>query len=908
MGGNTVPTTQLGGVIVGKNPATLPSGSLHLASRNMVMREQDKLESRRGLERVFHSLRYDKLFAFGGLLYAHQFDADGGNLFRFNAAFTTTTDMGDLTSPPTRKPQHQAAGGRCFFTCNSNGGPGLEGYTGLKVLDSITTTLRPAGGPIAPGQYIATLSATAGWLVTGFKVAYRYTIGRVTAQGVQIVGPPSGRFYVTGAGGTFTTQVIVRIPPGLDDSHFIQLWRSQQVASTIEPDDDLRLVYERALTAGECAVQATGTIEDVVPDDLRGEFLYTNPNSGEGIQQANNPPPLAEEVVLHKDRLWLGRTTQPWSFSFKLLAVGGAGGIAANDIILISSQSPLLKLQEGIDFVVYTAGSASENIQRTAQNIVAGINFLGLGTGVNENATVWAEYVSGPDDALGEIRVYERKPNASGQFQMMVDQRTGGAAWSMRSAYAPEFLPYLPGAATARTYSLQRVADVVTATISGGNLTNALRVGDSVSLFNPAGTFGATTTTYTVTAIGATTFTYAETGANAGPTGGFVFNITTQNVAKAEQDSFINRIHYSKPFEYEAFPLGDYAEVGASDKGIIAMRVTRETLWVFKEDGLFRITGDDRATFDVERVDATIIAIGTECVHSFAESLVAWTTKGVVVLSESTFDIVSTDIEKLLRDYLAIDATRATSYLSGCFLLVDEAEGLIRLHLKGSARDDDDVVRGSGAAMVYAVGTKTWHHWEYPRNDIDDPVLRPLEHGLVNPADRRVFYVDGFLQVGEGYLWREWMITDSKVFGDDDLSGGAPGRLDIKRIGLWVMQVGRAPMRDKRWDEITVLLGQVLDLTSGVVTPPGAFQYGFGNENDEQGDSQVFFGMGTTRFPLASYLSATPVGPAVRITPPFNFQRGQRLWIRIDNRTIDTEFTLLGFQLAAEVLNASITR
>lgn len=898
MGSKDNPVTALGGVVVGGNPALLPSGAMHLASRNVVCREPEVVESRRGLQRVALSERFDKLFGFSDLLFGHQLDVTGGALFRFNPAFTLATSLGVLTSPATRRPQSVAAGGRLFFTTASDGGVSAPGTTGLKVLDSTSDVLVPAGGPVAPGC-VLNAGVVGGWLTSGNQVAYRYTLGRVTATGLQIVGPPSGR-QIEGAtgGGTWSLTMAFRLPPGLDDSYFIQVWRSSQVLTPAEPDDDLRLVYERNLNASECT-NLVCLITDVVPDELRGEFLYTNPNSGEGIQQANHPPPLAEEIALHKDRLWLGRTTQPYEFNFKIIAIGGAGGMANLDRIIITSQSPALELTAGTDFTVSTGGSASQNIMDTARSLVRGINAFA------SNTSVFAEYTSGPDSSIGEIRVYERKVNSAGPFQMFVDQRSGGAAWTMRSAFAPEFLPYLPGIGTAITFSLQRVANVVTATISSGNLTNALRAGDRVGIGNPAGTFGAGP--HTVTGVTATTFTYAETAVNAGPTAGFVFSITTDNIATASREEAINRVHFSKAFEYEAFPRGDYADIGASDKGIIAMRVTRETLWVFKEDGLFRITGDDPATFDVERVDATLVAITPECVQPFAEALVAWTTKGVVMISESSFDIISGDISSLLRGYLEKDATLGTSLLSQCYFVVDEKDALLRLHLAGSSRDDAATVVGAGEAMVYSAITKTWHHWSFP-GALGPP--KPLTHGVVNPFDRRVYYVDAYASAGEGFLWRDRTATESKRYADDietDDGLGDPNRVAIARVALWVAQFDKAPMRDKRWDEVTILFGKPV-AEGGEISQPGTFLYGFGNENQEANDDDVFFGMATTFFVAIGIQSETPVGPAVRILVPVDFTRGQRLWVGVSNAEIDVPFTIHGFSLLAEVLNSAISR
>lgn len=900
MGSKSDATQQLRGVVYGKSMYAVPSGSLHLASQNVVLREDQKLESRRGIERLLRSNCHDKLFLFSDRLFAHQLDEDeaspgvGGVLNRFSADLTTVTSLGAMTNPATRKIQSAVAGGRLFLTTGQ----------GLKVLDAAgESAFKPGGGPIAPSERgVPGVTATAGWLAAGFQAAYRYTLGRVAADGTQIIGPPSGRFIITNAGaGPFTTQPNVAIPPGLDETHFIQIWRSAQVANGTEPDDDLRLVYERQLSSLEVS-QKFVLMEDVVPDALRGEYLYTNPNSGEGIQSANKPPPLAEEIVLHKNRLWLGRTSQPWSYSFKLLGVGGTNGIANLDRIIISSQNPALELTAGTDFTVVTAGSASQNVVDTAHSIVQGINTLA------SNTSIWAEYMSGPDDAVGEIRLFMRTATAT-EFQVFVDQRSGGAAWSSRAAYAPEMLPYLAGLATPITFSLQRAANVVTATINSGNLTNALRVGDTVYCTNPSGSFSSAAA-HVVTAIAATTFQYAEVAGNAGPTAGFVFQISGQNARQATQDSFVNRIHFSKPYEFEAFPEQNYVDLGASDKGIIAMRATRETLWVFKEDGLFRITGDDETTFDQERVDATIIALSPECVQPFAEAVVAWTTRGVVLLSESSFDIISDDIGPLLKDYLADDQARATSLIPQCFMVVDHHEGLLRLHLAGASVDNGVNTAGAGEALVYALNTKTWSRWTYPAK-ASGVAPKDLRHGIWNPAIRRVFYVDGYYNVaGEGFLWRERSYAAANTYADDDNlnPSGAATPFAITGRALWVAQVGKAPMLDKRFDEVTILFAKP-SLPAGTIVNPGAFSYGFGNENNEQGDSIAMFGLAVAvKVPSISVNpSETPAGPAVRILPPVDVQRGQRLWIRIDHATIE-EFTINGFSVLAEVLNASIGR
>lgn len=891
MSSKQTPVTKLGGVITGKSPYEVEDGCLHLASRNVVMREEGRLEQRRGITRLFLASRYDKLIPYAGALIAHQLAPDGTNVVRINSPFGgPPASIGSASNPATRKIQAQAAGDRLFMTTAA----------GLQVLDSLVASLRAAGGPIAP-SFRHTTSSTGGFLATGNQCAYRYTLGRLTSTGTQIIGPPSGRRLVLNLGlyALEAPNLEFVVPPGLDDSYFIQIWRSGQVAQGIEPDDDLRLVYERAITQAEATAKKVSLI-DVTPEALRGDYLYTNPNSGEGIQQANHPPPLAEEVVLHKDRLWLGRTTSRWQYEFQLLAVGGTNGLVATDKILITSQSPALEITEGVDFNVYTAGSASQNVRITAENIVQGINLSA------NNTTVWAEYISGPDDVPGKIRIYERTVNTTGVFQLYVAQRTGGAAWTARSAYVPELLPYLPNTVgTPIAFSLQRAANVVTATINSGNLTNALRVGDRVELGNGDASFPSGAKV--VTAITATTFTYAEVGANVGVTPAtYKFTMYEDGIAQATRDEKINRIHFSKPFEFEAFPTDDYVDIGASDKGIIAMRVTRETLWVFKEDGLFRITGEDVDQFDWDRLDATVVAVTPECVLPFAESIVAWTTRGVFLISESTFELISGDVDSTLQDILASEATSGTvldGRIDEAFMVVDEREGIVRLHLPGTSKTNQAANLGCGEAFVYVVKTRKWFRWVWA-NAADKRVeYKPFLHGVLEPTTRRVMYVDGYSAAGEGRLWKERSTADAELFVDEDYVGG---QLAVERRAIWLTHE-EAPMRDKRWDEISVLFSR--ERVKQAPAMPGAFYYGFGNENDESDNSEIIFGLPAIYFiNFEFYLSETPTGPVVRIGVPNDQTRGQRLWIAVMSNTMNTDFVIEGFAVQAEVLNEAIGR
>ncbi|MDX2014145.1 MAG: hypothetical protein SFW67_28360, partial [Myxococcaceae bacterium] len=413
------PPIELAGLFYGDSPFQVPDGSLHIASRNVYLRARGRLASRRGLQRLFKGLRYRKILPFGGGYFLASVTV--GDVLELVLPSGPVGSVGTVPEPTTGRVQGASAGGRFFVT----------GSEGPRVLDSPNSAaIRRMGGPIAPSIGNASTVVGTNWLEDQKRVAYRYVLARQTETGLQILGPPSGRVIVSNtAGGARDVQAEFVIPSGLDDTHFIQVYRSAQVDLTVQPDDDLQLVYERHITSSE-ATAGILSFTDVVPDALRGEYLYTSPNAGEGILQSNDQPPVGDTITLHKERLWLGViTTRPETF-FRIIAVGGTGLNTDDKLVITGPATPLVYVAD-TDFTVVTGGSTSQNIEETALNLVHAINTDA------SNDHVWAEYVSGPDDVPGEIRLYAQNPEGLG-FALFVDQNVAGGAWSSRTAYAPE--------------------------------------------------------------------------------------------------------------------------------------------------------------------------------------------------------------------------------------------------------------------------------------------------------------------------------------------------------------------------------------------------------------------------------------------------------------------------------------
>lgn len=110
---------------------------------------------------------------------------------------------------------------------------------------------------------------------------------------------------------------------------FYQLYRTAVVEVTegltlddIDPGDEMNLVFESGITEAELLAGEV-EFEDITTEAFRasGAFLYTNPNTGDGILQANEKPPIATDIELFRNSMFYANTKTRHRLQFNLLSV-----------------------------------------------------------------------------------------------------------------------------------------------------------------------------------------------------------------------------------------------------------------------------------------------------------------------------------------------------------------------------------------------------------------------------------------------------------------------------------------------------------------------------------------------------------------------------------------------------------
>lgn len=733
------------------NLSEVPDGAFSRAD-DAVIRRDGIVETRRGFAPASGTVgasgdRFRSLSDFAGTLVGH---TSAGTLARFDGS-AWTAYSGTYTAPDSRRMRFLQTGKSLYFTTSA----------GVYRLDETTGTPMAAGVPQAVTGTVA-LTGASGFLADNSQTAYRFVWGYRNANNRVILGTPSGRMpLANSAGGTRNVSVTVPVPSWVTADHFLQVYRADASASsTIPASDDMQLVNERYPTASELSARSL-SFTDVMTDDLKGAALYSSPNLGVPGSEKFQPP-VCTDLAEYKERMWCAATVQRQRVLLALLSADPAsGGMADGDFInFVASDGTVYGFEAATAenaalrrFQRYTAGSAAQNIADTIQSLVRVVNASGV--------PFSAFYASGEYDNPGQV-IVEATDLGAGAFTVIGTY--GGPYWA----------PAIPW--NFESTQLARVGSTVTVTVS---LAHRLAVGQTVRLFDDASIPDFPGGVKTVASVpSSTTFTYTEAGAAVVDNVNFrTWETVTDSVTSDPSDA-PNGIAYSEYGEQDSFPLGNYLAAGSPNYKVLRIIPLGSTLFIFKEDGLYVLTGDSPETFNINPFPLAVKLLAPDTAVVLGGAIYALTDQGVVAITESGFQVISRPIESDIVGLYDGNAATLAKVKELAFAVGYETEREYHLWLPS-----DYTSTYATQAYVYNYATKAWTRWT-----VDATA------GHVLPSD------------GLEYLGRadsNGVAQERKTRTDADYQDATD--TIIMMYVDWAVKTGENPGAVKHWQKATVM-------------------------------------------------------------------------------------------------------
>lgn len=339
--------------------------------------------------------------------------------------------------------------------------------------------------------------------------------------------------------------------------------------------------------------------------------------------------------------------------------------------------------------------SLSVALRNTAQSLIRVSNKDSSGITIGS-------YISGPTDVAGQM-LFEAESLGDDQFYFAVSSS------SMTTEFNPE-IPY--------TKAITAITNVTGSTIRVTSSGHGFTTSQNVIVYGSNST-PVVDGIFTITAASSNTFdiniaSISSTGLSASGSSGSVF------LASVGADNQVspNRIFWSKFQEPEAVPLLNYQDIGPRDKAIKRILPLRDSLFILKEDGVYRLYGSN-GDFSVVLFDNSAQILAPDSAAVLNNLIYMLSTQGVAAVSETGVQIISRDIEDKIKAITCL-----SNYPTNTWGVGYETD---RAYLLSTVSNGSDTVPKQ--IFRYNIFTRAWTIWDKSYNC-----------GVINPQGDRLYF------------------------------------------------------------------------------------------------------------------------------------------------------------------------
>lgn len=775
MAGSQNLTMKAKGLFTHANPlsGSNPEGSFALAD-NVVIDRNDVTEPRRGFAQYGDSFgvgtdRTKQLFNYKDVILRHvltniQFDSDNaGNFVNFSGPSILEVDTG-------LRIKGIEANGNFYFVSST----GIKKISARNAADFVNITIQEAGGVKALDVTAMPNYTTTGFLEPNSKAAYRVVWGIKDNNENLILGSPSARSVVYNiTESSCIVDLSFAIPADVQSTnYFYQIYRTGVFSATLpaepaDPGEEMYLVFEENVSSAQL-IAGVVNVTDITPEDFRrnGTLLYSNPQSGDGIEQANEKPPFAKDIALYKGYTFLANTKTVQRLNLSFLSVTGMTTNVSTFSISDGTSTNTYTFQGSVE--TYTTDFTG-TIHSDYVNAAPGTAKYFTLTSANDERTYviwWNESANDEEPSIsGAINI--EVPIVGGDTVSQIVTKT---ATAINTATDDFNISIIGGTELESICSNNGYVTVVpTETVTGSftNTKDGLGTGEDAAAKKiflprvPTGTENGPTTSQQLEQVARSlvkviteeddiVYAYYISGFNDVPgqilfeqqiTTGPAFylnsNVGNQfvpflpvsgNTIISTNEVKPNRIYFSKYQQPEAFPLANYIDIGPQDREIKRIIPLRDSLLIFKEDGIYRLSGDV-APFTVAPFDFSSQVLAADTLVVLNNQIYGLSTQGVIVVTDTGVSVISRPIENQLLKVLR----EGFDYKLPSFGVTYETD---RSYLLWTVSSSTDTV--ATQCFRYNTFTNSWTRWNNSKTC-----------GIVNFADDKLYLGAGDLNIIE---------------------------------------------------------------------------------------------------------------------------------------------------------------
>lgn len=727
--------------------AEVPNGGL-LDANNTVIQREGVAELRRGIKyysepfgtSIFATERSKQLFEYKGRILMNYspdklaFDNGSGLFTDFTGTYISPSSIHRMKSLETK--------GNLYFTTSE----GVKKISATNATDIAPSSIMDTGVPAATGGRVQALYGS-GFVPPSKKCAYKTTWAYKDANNLLIEGEPSNAIVFVNESTIYATpRLVINIPQGITTSYIFRVYRSELKNTTETLSEEYNLVFEGNPTSLEITSKEA-QYDDQIPEEFRlgGIPLYTNQISGQGVQSTNNRPPLAVDLGLFNNHVFYANTKERHYSTTTMISV--------ENIISGISKLAITDNTSNTEYTFYGSREQSQ-IRTQAKTLIPDESFFLLNSANNERRYyVWF-------DKTGD-NIIPSSPQKEGRIPLRIDISSETTDVHVANKMVLEINTYASidftasigsqpyyviidnkknGVTDATANSVDAPTTCILTTLIQGEgedlINKKILLEDNLdSLSNIEITAKSLVNVINYNYNEIVTAEYIS-GLNGNPgqilfkrksladvpfwivcfdslvsddfspklpvaigSGPYTFDTSKM---KSVNDTQVNGLRFSKQDEPEHCPISNQILVGASDSPILRIQPLRESLFIFKSDGLFRLTGFSSSDFTVQLFDNTAILKAPDSVAVLNNQIYYYGSQGIARVSEAGVEIISKPIQDKVLPFITTNSNLASIVFSTAY----ETDRSYLLH---TVRKNTDT--WSTVCLRFNCDTNTWVNW-----------------------------------------------------------------------------------------------------------------------------------------------------------------------------------------------------
>lgn len=191
------------------------------------------------------------------------------------------------------------------------------------------------------------------------------------------------------------------------------------------------------------------------------------------------------------------------------------------------------------------------------------------------------------------------------------------------------------------------------------------------------------------------------------------------NTGTSSNDTYINGLMWGKSNQPEHVPYSHLELIGSKNYAIRRIIGLKDALFILKDDGIFRLTGQN-GQWSIDPLDTSTKIIAPDSAAVVNNEIYCLSDQGVVAISDVGVQVKSRPIEDQIQQLISDNYSNLKKLSFGVNYETDRKYILFTINSSGDTYCTN--------AFVFNTFTNSWTKWE-----------RNVVHGIVNPADDKLY-------------------------------------------------------------------------------------------------------------------------------------------------------------------------